>query len=101
MMVDRELFDALGGFEESYRSGFEDFDFCQRAIREGRVPIYTPSPTVTSHQAPRAARARFDVIDRALFVDLHYDELREGDRFYNRGFKRDRASFEPAPRGAA
>ena len=95
MMVDRELFEALGGFEESYRSGFEDSDFCQRAIRAGRVPIYTPSPTVISHQPPHAARARFDVIDRALFVDLHYDELREGDRFYNRGFKRDRASFEP------
>jgi GT2 family glycosyltransferase len=96
MMVNRELFDALDGFEEGYRSGFEDFDFCQRAIRAGRAPIYTPSATVISHQAPHDARARFDVIDRALFVDLHWDELREGDRFYNHGFKRDRASFEPA-----
>ena len=97
-MVDRELFVELGGFEESYRSGFEDFDFCQRAMREGRIPIYTPAPTVISHQPPAARRARFDVVDRALFVDLFYDELRDGDRFYNRGFKRERANFEPAAR---
>ena len=96
MMISRELFEALGGFEEAYRSGFEDFDLCQRAIREGRMPIYTPSPTVISHSTPAAERTRLDVIDRALFVDLFYDELLDGDPFYNRGFRRERANFEPA-----
>ena len=99
MMVDRELFTELGGFEESYRSGFEDFDLCQRSMRSGRIPIYTPSPTVVSHRTPASERAGFDLIDRALFVDLFYDELADGDRFYNRGFRRDRAGFEPAAAG--
>lgn len=34
LIVSRQLFDLIGGFEESLRTG-EDYDFCQRALKSG------------------------------------------------------------------
>jgi GT2 family glycosyltransferase len=43
MAVRRSVFDAVGGFDEGYRNGYEDVDFClQVGARGGRV-VYQPA----------------------------------------------------------
>lgn len=42
MLVKREVFSELKGFNEAYMNGFEDVDFCLRAGERGRKILYTP-----------------------------------------------------------
>src|SRR5204862_7398906 len=39
-LVPRELFLEIGGFDEGYRNGFEDVDFCLRVRQRGRKVFY-------------------------------------------------------------
>jgi len=39
MVIHRDLFTRLGGFDEKYFMYFEDLDLCQRARREGERPV--------------------------------------------------------------
>jgi GT2 family glycosyltransferase len=96
MLVNRRLFADLGGFREDYRTQFEDFDLCRRSLEKGLTPVYTPLPAVVCHETPAARRVSFDVVDRALFVDCWYEDLRAGDPFYNPNLSTERACYEPA-----
>ncbi len=49
MLVRKSLYDRLGGFDEGYRNGFEDVDFCLRA-RELGVKIYYEPRAVVIHE---------------------------------------------------
>lgn len=42
MLVKREIFEELGGFDESYTNSFGDLDFCLRAGERGYRVLYTP-----------------------------------------------------------
>jgi GT2 family glycosyltransferase/radical SAM superfamily enzyme YgiQ (UPF0313 family) len=42
MLVRREVFEAVGGFDEGYRNGFEDVDLCLKIREQGRRLIYRP-----------------------------------------------------------
>jgi GT2 family glycosyltransferase len=46
MLVRRELFDRLGGFDLGYRNGHEDVDLCLRARRHGQFVHYCPDSVV-------------------------------------------------------
>ena len=46
MGVKREVFERLGGFDETYSLYFEDTDFCVRAKAQGIVCWYDPRTTV-------------------------------------------------------
>ena len=39
MMCRRELFNYLGGFNEEYEEGFQDFDICVRAVIENKINV--------------------------------------------------------------
>jgi GT2 family glycosyltransferase len=42
LMVRRDVFDALGGFDESLAVAYNDVDFCLRAWQRGYRVVYTP-----------------------------------------------------------
>lgn len=42
MLMKREVFQELGGFDEGFRNGFEDVDLCLRAGAAGKRILYTP-----------------------------------------------------------
>ena len=42
MMTRRDLFEGLGGFDESLRVAFNDVDYCLRARERGYLIVYTP-----------------------------------------------------------
>jgi GT2 family glycosyltransferase len=96
LLVDAEQFAAAGGFDEAFATGYEDFDLCMRLRAAGNRLAYAAGARVIDHEPPAARREALDIVDRALFVDRWYPELERGDPFYNAGFARDSACFEPA-----
>jgi len=58
VMVRRDVFDELGGFDESYFMYFEDVDLGARITASGRVNLYVPDAEVThsgAHSTRRSA----------------------------------------------
>ena len=55
MMVRRDVFESLGGFDERFFMYWEDADLCRRAWRAGWKTLYAPSAAVT-HWTGRASR---------------------------------------------
>jgi GT2 family glycosyltransferase len=46
MLVRRQEFDELGGFDTGFRNGYEDIDLCLRLAERGRLIRYCPSSVV-------------------------------------------------------
>ena len=93
VLVRADAFRSAGGFEESFLTGYEDFDLCQRLRRLGSAVVYAPRPRVVVHDSAAERREALDIVDRALFVDRCYHELERGDPFFNPNFARYDASF--------
>lgn len=51
MAVRRSLFEALGGFDELFRSGYEDVDLCLRASNAGFQTVYIAESVVIHHES--------------------------------------------------
>jgi GT2 family glycosyltransferase len=46
ILIRRELFEAVGGFDESYFQGYEDFDLCLRVRERGLKVMYCPHSAI-------------------------------------------------------
>jgi len=64
LMVRREAFKAVGGFDEGYFMYFEDTDLCERLGRAGWDIVYAPSATVVHHGGHATSR-HLDAMSRA------------------------------------
>lgn len=51
LMVRRDLFEAVGGFEEAYWNGYEDIDLCFKLLDRGYRLAYEPSSCLTHHES--------------------------------------------------
>ena len=56
LLVRRECFDQLGGFDERFFLYYEDVDFCRRAREQGWSVWYDPAVRVTHHWPLHARR---------------------------------------------
>jgi GT2 family glycosyltransferase len=97
MLIRRELFDQLGGFEQAYSRQFADLDLCMRLADRGLMVVCSPAPRTITHTTEARRLSDFDVIDRALFVDRWYERLEAGDPYYNRRFFRAAADYALSP----
>ena len=64
MIIRRDAFDAVAGFDEGFFLYFEDVDFCLRLTRAGRRIYYDPTVTVLHHRGV-SARAAPELASRA------------------------------------
>ena len=81
MLVRRAAYEAAGGLEENFLTGYADFDLCQRLRAEGGGVGLRGAPAGRRPRDPGGAtRAALDVVDRALFVDCWYDGWRAATR---------------------
>lgn len=80
LMVERALFQTLGGFDDAYAPAyFEDTDLCVRCHQAGRGVIYQARATAVHFEnATSAKRADVEVLldrNRTLFLERHRDWL--------------------------
>ena len=82
MLVRRPVFEALGGFDESFPVAFNDVDFCLRLGRAGYRVLYTPHAELTHYESASRGLSGYSG-DFREFVARWWDELRADDPFYN------------------
>ncbi|HDG98671.1 MAG TPA: glycosyltransferase [Desulfobacterales bacterium] len=88
MLIKKELFDELGGFDEAYKNGMEDVDLCLRVREKGFKVIYCPKCVLYHYEG--VSKGRFDHLRENLILFFN----RWGKRFDEEGrFIRDRSSI--------
>ena len=50
MLLKKDAFQAVGGFDENYHYGYEDVDLCLKLIRAGYVNYYCPSAVLFHYE---------------------------------------------------
>lgn len=87
MATRREVFERLGGFDESLGLDFNDIDYCLRARRRGFSVVYEPGAELVHHESP--SRGTSGSVENAVaFVGRWSDAIRAGDPFLNRHLTR-------------
>lgn len=82
MLMRREHFESLGGFDEAHEIVNNDLDFCLRTIEAGRQVVYTPHATLIHHEL--ASRAGMpDRYGLGAFRSRWGSRFAEGDPFHN------------------
>jgi GT2 family glycosyltransferase len=81
LMIKREIFEQVGGFDPEYMIEFQDVDLCMKVKKLGYKIIYTPYSTLYHVcSATRGEPSREIMLhDRPYFVSKWYKELLEPD----------------------
>ncbi|HTV41928.1 MAG TPA: glycosyltransferase [Candidatus Sulfotelmatobacter sp.] len=66
LMTPRDLFLSLGGFDEIFRNGVEDIDYCLRVRASCRTVVYEPQAVV--YHLEGQSRGRFDHVNENLKI---------------------------------
>ena len=83
LMMRRDVFDAIGGFDERFIVCGSDVDLCLRVVRKGLRVVYTPWAHAIHDES---ATRRVDQIPEGDFwnsIRAYQPWLRMGDPFYN------------------
>ena len=82
MMMRRNVFEQIGGFDEHYSLAFNDIELCQRTITAGYRVVYTPFARLIHHEGATRAKQI-----PAKDIQLAYHQLKpiieQGDPYYN------------------
>lgn len=89
MLMRREVFQEIGGFDDTLSYGFADIDLCLKMQRAGYLIVYTP---LAKLRWDTPVRDKVDASDEAIMRQRWSDVL-ERDPYYNPNFSRDRADF--------
>ncbi len=82
MLIRREVFEALGRFDESHDVINNDLDFCLRAQRAGWRTIYTPHATLIHHELISRGHLSDD-FDATRFTGEWQNRFAAGDPYFN------------------
>jgi len=106
MLVRREVFDAVGGFDEVFAVAFNDVDFCIRVRAAGYRNVWTPYAELTHHESVSRGsdlsgekKARFE--REIELMKSRWSAWLEHDPAYNPNLTLEREDFGLAwpPRG--
>ncbi|MBE6119176.1 MAG: glycosyltransferase [Erysipelotrichaceae bacterium] len=100
MMMRREVFESIGGFNEAYEVAFNDVDLCLRIIQRGYKIVFTPYAELLHYESKTRGddsdsaekTARFGREVHRFNVDWR-DFLYKGDPFYNKNLSLDNDDF--------
>ena len=79
MLVRREVFEALGGFDIRYRNGLEDADLCLRAGELGHEVHYVPASVVVHLESVSPGRFEHDRENARLWIERWGERVRPDD----------------------
>jgi len=85
----RDVFQEVGGFDESLPETFADIGLCLKVRRAGHLIVYTPFAKLYKHE-PRADK--IDMGSEAIMCDQGPDVV-QSDPYYNGNLSRERADF--------
>lgn len=89
IMVSREKFLEVSGFEEKLRVAFNDVDFCLKLLKLGYYNIYTPYTEVFHYESVSVGKVEKRLEEFFKEADQMYkkwEDLLERDPYYNKNF---------------
>lgn len=87
LMIRRNVFRDIGGWNPAYRLDFGDVDLCLRLRARGYRVVWTPSAVLTHHESATRGRTHSGR-DSLTFFESWGEAVRVGDPFYNRNLAR-------------
>jgi ADP-heptose:LPS heptosyltransferase/GT2 family glycosyltransferase len=94
LMVRRDNFEALGGFDEEHSVINNDLDYCLRARASGRVVLYTPHVTLIHHEMVSRGEIT-DIYNAGRFDTAWKDIFLTGDPYFNPNLSGDYEDYVP------
>lgn len=91
MMVRREAFDSVGGFDESLKVAFNDVDLCLRLRGQGLRVAWTPYAELVHHES--ATRGFALDQQEVELMKKRWGTILAEDPYYNRNLTRARENF--------
>jgi GT2 family glycosyltransferase len=91
LMVRRDAFEEVGGFDERLRVAFNDIDFCLKLRVRGYLNIYTPYATLVHHESA-TRKALHPPADEALMLERWRDVL-ANDPYYSPHLTREHEDY--------
>ncbi|WP_237057868.1 glycosyltransferase family 2 protein [Microbulbifer sediminum] len=98
LFVRKELYEQVGGLDESYTVAYNDVDFCLRVQEAGYLNVFTPFAELYHHESKTRGQedtpekvARFDQ-EKARLSD-RWSALLERDPYYNPNLTHSREDF--------
>lgn len=91
LLIKREAYEAVSGFDEALAVGFGDVDLCLRVGKLGYRILYCPHASLIHHESlSRGKSSGVDPhpADSALFQHRWHDFLENGDPYFNPGLDR-------------
>ncbi|HTY21341.1 MAG TPA: glycosyltransferase [Geobacteraceae bacterium] len=91
MIIRRELFETLSGFDEGYVNGFEDVDLCLRAGELGKRILYVPDSTLIHFEETSEGRKSHDEPNARRYLARWQGKVRCDDNYYYQleGFRKE------------
>lgn len=94
MLVRRDVFDALGRFDEAHEVINNDVDFCLRAHQAGFLTVYTPYATLIHHE--QASRDQVvETFDTSHFEQRWKSLFTKGDPYFSPMISRHADDYRP------
>ena len=91
LMVRRDVFNAVEGFDEDLRVAFNDVDFCLRVRAQGFRIVWTPYAELIHHES---ATRGFDVDSKEVdFMRRRWGSVLLNDPYYNPNLTLDAEDF--------
>jgi ADP-heptose:LPS heptosyltransferase/GT2 family glycosyltransferase len=94
MLVRRDTFERLGGFDEAHEIVNNDLDFCLRAHRAGLLTVFTPYATLVHYELASRANLK-DVFDLTQFNAAWRSTFAAGDPYFNPRLSRHADDYRP------
>jgi GT2 family glycosyltransferase len=92
VLIRREVFQKVGGFDKALPRRFADVDLCLKIRRAGYLIVYTPLAKVIGE----APVSETDVIGGEAIIRQRWSDVLERDPYYNPNLSRERADFSLA-----
>ena len=104
MMVKREVFFEVNGFEEKLTVAFNDVDFCLRVRRKGYLVVYDPFAELYHYESKsRGTEDSKEKVRRFQseieFMRCRWETLlKEGDPYYNKNLSLTKWNYSLRPK---
>jgi GT2 family glycosyltransferase len=99
LLMRREVFEAVGGFDEGFVLAFNDVDLCLQVLAKGYRIVWTPEAELyhleSKTRGPEDTPEKQERFQREyeLFRGKWADYLRSGDPYYSPHFRLDRCDY--------
>lgn len=100
MLMRREVFEEVGGIDETLAVAYNDIDLCMKMRRKGYLVVWTPFAELYHYESK--TRGSDDTVEKralfkyeeALFMKRWAAEMAAGDPYYNPNLSIDNGNFE-------